>query len=435
MRRFVSGVISVLVLVLLGMMLFSGGEARAACAGLCGAFPERTTPIELNKTHIVSDTDAYSTLFFEPHTKYYAYSFTINQRGYLVVDYTADSEYSDVEVYREEDEGFVGRIGAGKFGIGPGSYIIAVSNITSIKPMFTVNDSYETSPNYSFSEPSEIMLGKTYYANIDPANSFDYFKFEMPVAGKVTIDFDTVIPSGPLEDDSLIGIYTFESGNPEIRNNQYMAESDAVNQALQECLNDGKKDEEECYVDYRATYPVWSEYYEGADAVYEKKKFGAGEVDFTSPNITLAKGVYYVKVKMPAYDDYKVIDYSFRLNYTSNSGVVEKAKALNSASSTTITSLKGTVLSGATISRPEMVQRLMNQGYKKADAIAAVDSLGIDFSYNAVRQALALRRNNPKKTFNDITYGELKMVYNFNNFQRRKARTILARWVATGEIK
>ena len=410
----------------------SAAAAGPMCPPINNSLPKNSTKIQLQKTHTFSDQD--STVLIGTYTKFYSYSFNIPSQGYISLTHSGQKDVNFIICPNPTSQDILIN-SSSKIGLAPGQYTLNIFNsyiedygITNFTINFTQNDSWEIEPNDSFANAQTIATNKTYSGGF--SGSYDYFKFNLPIAGRITI-VSTTNTTSTYENASSLGLHSYDQTAEIARRKIYEDTNMAAYNTYIQCTENFENSSDDCYAEYQASLLHWSEYYEGVtETFYTYDYFPVGEYSHSSPGLSLPAGTYYLKFRLPTDSSY-----TLRINYASNSGIVEKASNLNTSSNITLTSLKGTTLSGATISRPEMVQRLMNQGYKKADAIAAVDSLGIDFSYNAVRQALAIRKNNPKQTFNDITYGLLKTTYNFNNFQRRKARTILARWVATGEIK
>ena len=438
-------IISALILSL-STAYFASPNVSAATAGGNICVTANSTPlytltsIQLEQPHTISNND--STVSIGNSTpSFYSYSFSLSKQGYISIDHTGQNgtEFiicpnqvaTDIRIHSDS-----------KIGLAPGQYTINLPtfyfnnySVNSFTIHFAQDSNWEIEPNDTFNFAQPIQTNKTYFGEL--YGEYDYFKFELPVSGKIVLSYSTNAGTAD-ETRNFIGLYSYDAALRASRTQEYYDLLRELMKTYQQCLQgQGNIDEgNRCYEQYNSAYPgPLTEYHEGVtETHYLQTNIPSGPYSASSQAISLPAGTYYIKISL-LYKYPQPSTYNFEVSYTSNSGIVEKASNLNTSSNITLTSLKGTTLSGATISRPEMVQRLMNQGYKKADAIAAVDSLGIDFSYNAVRQALAIRKNNPKQTFNDITYGLLKTTYNFNNFQRRKARTILARWVATGEIK
>ncbi len=152
------------------------------------------------------------------------YIFTLTEPGYINVDLSyafhedelnqdrvfvlnlTDAEGEDMAVRsgscRESSDTNTG-LSIRKIGLDPGTYYLKIwsnwveetaDNYYQLKVDFTPADDYETEYNNDFGSADPIILDKDYFAQTMVMNDKDYFKFELPEDGKISIETDAEGP-------------------------------------------------------------------------------------------------------------------------------------------------------------------------------------------------------------------------------------------------
>lgn len=136
------------------------------------------------------------------------YKFTLEKAGYIQLNFRHDPIDSDqwfwrIRLYNDEFEELALRTSTGKgvnlyfpkIGLSAGIYYIKINDYywSDVPYFFTVNytvmSNWETETNDSFQKADNIAIGSVIHGSIMESNDADYYKFTLPRAGYVQVNF------------------------------------------------------------------------------------------------------------------------------------------------------------------------------------------------------------------------------------------------------
>lgn len=154
--------------------------------------------------------DIQGSLYFEPETDRDYYRFRVSEKGSIAVVFRhgkidSDSVFWNIVLLSGSDEnviletgvkGNVSEFCSDKVRIAPGEYELKIeprdysdADYTFDLVFTAEDDGYETEENDSFEKANEIYVNQEYIGNIHDREDCDYYYFDLPVKGKLWIDF------------------------------------------------------------------------------------------------------------------------------------------------------------------------------------------------------------------------------------------------------